>query len=91
MRLEFLKVKVRSGQVRVYNVHIQSKLLYSIIPPVIQEHRSGTGKQRGEGVRGGGGRCLHWRVLGSTCRPTGIGSRLRVFCVLRCYGIWNVP
>ena len=62
-----MRGQVRSGQVRVFNVHIQSKLV-----PL-----SGTRKKEGEGVRGGGGR-LHWRVQGSTSSPTGIGSRRRV-------------
>ena len=59
-----------SGQVRMFNMLIQSKPL-----PVPVWDR----KERGEGVRGDR---LHWRVQGSTSSPTGIGSRRGWFDVL---------
>ena len=73
--------QVRSGQVRVFNVHIQSKLLQRT--PV-------TGTGTGEGVKGGGGGDrLHWR--GTSKYKQSDRNRLQAECVLRCYGIWNVP
>ena len=42
-------------------------------------------KKRWEGIRGGGGNCLHWQVQGSTSSPTKVGSRWRVVMIL-----WNL-
>ena len=72
--------QVRSGQVRVFNVYIQSKLL--LHTPVTGTgtglHRflcTGQEIKRWEVVRGDH---LHWRVQGSMSSSTGIGSRRRV-------------
>ena len=48
---------------------------------------SGTGKKRGEGVRGGGGACTGGYKRVQAVRP---GSVAGGGC-LRCYGILNVP
>ena len=63
--LHGLLFPIRSGQVRVFNVHIQSKLLL---------HTSVTGTSTGLHLHRF--LCL---VQGSTRSPTGIGSRRRAF------------
>ena len=72
--------QVRSGQVRcVLCAHSEQTVIahachgYRYWPS--RGSLSGTGKKKGEGVRGD---CLHWWVQGSTSSPTGIGSRQRV-------------
>ena len=67
-----LHIQPITGQVSVFNVHIQSKLLKRT--PVTG---TGTGQDRKK-PKGGGGDCLHWQVQGSTSSPTAIGSRWRV-------------
>ena len=59
---------VHMVKVKVFNVHIQSKLLRTPVPA-------------GEGVRGGAPALAD---QGSTSSPTGIGSRRRAFWNLEC-------
>ena len=75
--------QVRSGHIRVFNVHIQSRLLWRTLVT-----GTGTDLRRDKKKKGGGGNKedrLHWRVQGSTSSPTEVGSRRRVFEVL-----WNL-
>ena len=71
--------QVRSGQVRVFNMHIQSKLLQRM--PVTGTCTSlcrilcPGQEKKWEGVRGNH---LHWQVEGSTINLIGIGIRQRV-------------
>ena len=58
--------QLRSGQVRVFNVDIQSKLL---------QHTAVTA----QGVKGGGGVACTAEEQASTSNSTGISSRRRVF------------
>ena len=69
--------QVRSGQVSVLRAHSEQTVVahachgYRYWPSRVS--LSGTGKKKGEGVRGD---CLHWWVQGSTSSPTGISSRV---------------
>ena len=75
--------QVRSGQVRSGQSVLRAHSEQTVVAHACHGYRywpsrvslSGTGKKKGEGVRGDR---LHWWVQGSTSSPTGICSRRRV-------------